>query len=98
SDLERLAGAGEFGPAAAAELDGVLRLYLEGRYRVPTGERTTAELLKKLRQAPQPPEQLDAWQALLERCDLAKFAKADFSAGEWAEAIGRARDLIHRSP
>jgi hypothetical protein len=94
SDLERLAGIDEFGPAAAADLDGVLRRYLEARYRVPTRERTTAELLREMRQTTRPPEQLDAWQALLERCDLAKFARADFSAAAWAEAIGRARDLV----
>jgi hypothetical protein len=98
AELERLAGINEFGPASAADLDGVLRRYLEGRCHVAARERTTAELLKELRQAPQPPEQLDAWQALLERCDLAKFAKADFSAAEWAEAIGRACELVRLSP
>lgn len=58
-----------------SELSRILKQYLSGRYRVDLMERTTAELPPPLLQAGAPHDAVRAARALLERCDLVKFAR-----------------------
>jgi hypothetical protein len=58
-----------------SELSRIVKQYLSGRYRVDLMERTTEEVPPPLQQAGAPPDAVRAARALLERCDLVKFAK-----------------------
>ena len=97
AELDRLAGRDPADPAAADALADLLRGFLARRYQLAATGKTTAELLALLRQVPLPPEAVAAWQALLGRCDLARFARLGFAAGEWADALGRVRKLVAES-
>jgi hypothetical protein len=76
----------------------VLRRYLELRFGLRAPEQTTPEFLAGLRHstalaAPQQ-EQL---REFLERCDLAKFARAEFNAAECRVAVDMARAFIDQT-
>jgi hypothetical protein len=83
-------------------LSATVRRYFELRFRLPASQQTTPEFLKSLSGA----EFLSAAQqqlvaAFLERCDLAKFARAGFSRRECQTAARMARELVgcvHASP
>jgi hypothetical protein len=97
AELDRLAKRDAADPAAADALADVLRGFLARRFRLDAEGRTTAELLARLRTLPLPADALTAWQALLERCDLARFARLGFGADEWGVVLDRARDLVAAS-
>jgi hypothetical protein len=97
AELDRLAKRDAADPAAADALADVLRGFLARRFRLDAEGRTTAELLARLRPLPLPAAALAAWQALLERCDLARFARLGFAADEWGPVLDRARDLVAAS-
>ncbi len=80
-------------------LSDVLRHYLERRFQLRAPERTTPEFLDDLRgSSALPPEQQERLAEFLRRCDLAKFARAEFSpedcreVGEMAKAFVRETD------
>jgi hypothetical protein len=79
-------------------LSDLMRRYLELRFRLRAPRQTTAEFLEAMRQAPQ----LNAGQRsllrdFLERCDLAKFARAEFSDLECTATASMARTFIDQS-
>jgi hypothetical protein len=97
AELDRLAGRDAADPAAADALADVLRGFLARGFRLDAEGRTTAELLARLRTLPLPADAIAAWQALLERCDLARFARLGFAADEWGPVLDRAHDLVTAS-
>jgi hypothetical protein len=102
AELDRLQG--EIGPDPEGnrlyleQLADVLRRYLELRFEVPALEQTTADILTTLGRAPllSPPQQ-EQLRELLERCDLAKFARAPFDEAACRELDRLARELIEMS-
>jgi len=87
SELARLGAVDAAAPSAADSLGDVIRGYLARRYRVVATGRTTGELLSLL-----PSQAAAEWREVLERCDLAKFARAGFTPAEWDKAIAGLRD------
>ena len=82
-------------PRFPERLADVLRRYLNGRFAVQTAERTTAELIAALeKQNCLSAEQLALLRALLERCDLAKFARAGFAAPDAVKTVQQAQDFV----
>ena len=92
AELDRLAGLDPADAAAGDAMTHLLRGFLVRAYRVPATGKTTGEIVSLL-----PPEAVDGWQALLRRCDLARFAAARFTVDEWTAAIARARVLVGSS-
>jgi len=73
----------------------VLRGYLDRRFGLRAAEQTTPEFLAHLRlTAVLPPAVQDQLQALLQRCDLAKFARTAFSPEECRQSAQLARDFL----
>ncbi|HEY7326499.1 MAG TPA: hypothetical protein VH592_02590 [Gemmataceae bacterium] len=76
----------------------VVRRYLTERFGLPALQQTTAEFLESARQIPQLPEQAQALLTeLFERCDLAKFARADTSPAECQRTAELARILVQQT-
>lgn len=79
-------------------LSDVVRRYLELRFGLQAPERTTPEFLGFLRHSSLlPPEQQERLRQLLECCDLAKFARARFSAEECQAAGQLARAIVEET-
>ena len=79
-------------------LSNTVRRYLELRFRLPASQQTTPEFLKTLAGADLlNPAQQQILGAFLERCDLAKFARAGFSPDECQAAAQMARDLVEET-
>jgi hypothetical protein len=78
----------------------VVRRYLELRINLKAQQQTTAEFLDSLRAEPRLPlDQVNQLAQFLERCDLAKFARAIPNPEECRELIGKARELVeHTAP
>jgi hypothetical protein len=93
SEIARLATIDPVAPSAADSLGDVVRGYLARRYQVVAAGRTTGELVALL-----PVDVAAEWEALLERCDLAKFARAGFTAAEWEKALNRLRESLSTLP
>jgi hypothetical protein len=79
-------------------LSSTMRRYLELRFQLPASQQTTPEFLKTLAGA----DLLNSAQqmilgAFLERCDLAKFARAGFSPVECQAATRIARELVEQT-
>ena len=98
TSLERDLAAETIAPTAVAErLAGVVRGYVERRYGVPATRRTTAELAT-VQEAPEEIlDRVEAVRAILDRCDLAKFAGQEPTAEECRELLNAARALIPAS-
>jgi hypothetical protein len=92
-ELARLAAIDAATPSAADALGDLIRGYLARRYRIDRTGRTTGELIALL-----PEEASGEWRTLLERCDLAKFARAEFTPAEWAKALDRLREALSTLP
>jgi len=73
----------------------VIRSYVELRFQVPATQQTTPEFLRTISSAQllAVPEQL-LLGSFLERCDLAKFARAGYSPAECRISAQMARDLV----
>jgi hypothetical protein len=97
AELDRLTRYDPTDPAAADALADLLRGFLERRYQLPAGGQTTDELLVRLPHLPLPPAALSSWQALLERGELARFARRGYSPDEWERALQAVRDLVTAS-
>lgn len=93
AELGRLATIDATAPSAADALGDVVRGYLARRYQVVAPGRTTGELVALLSA-----DAAAEWAALLERCDLAKFARAGFTPAEWEKALNRLRDALSTLP
>jgi hypothetical protein len=79
-------------------LSDVVRRYLELRFRVQAPRQTTAEFLAAMQQSPQlTPDQQAELRTFLERCDLAKFARAIPSADECRALATRARGFVEQT-
>ena len=73
----------------------VLRSYLERRFQLPASQQTTEEFLATLRQSSQlAPAAQELLRDFLARCDLAKFARAEYSAEECQASAGLARTFV----
>lgn len=79
------------------ELARIVRRYLSGRYRVDLMERTTLEIGPALRQAGVDPEAAAETLALLERTDLAKFARVESGAEGCRLAVEAAYGIVDRT-
>jgi hypothetical protein len=76
-------------------LSDVLRRYLEMRFGLHAPEQTTPEFLAGLQKsAVLPAAQQEHLRHFLERCDLAKFARAEFTVSECRAVAGLAREFI----
>lgn len=80
-----------------AELARIVKQYLSGRYRVDLMERTTGEIVPALRQGGMAPERATEVVALLERADLAKFARVLGGAAACRAAVEQAYGIIDRT-
>ena len=76
------------------ELTRIVKLYLEGRYRIELLDRTTSEVPGTLQQAGAPPEAARIARALLEAGDLVKFAKSAAGPVECRASIEEAYRLV----
>jgi hypothetical protein len=98
AELERITAPGDGGPDAEryhALLGDIVRRFLELRFGLPASRRTSPEFLRSpAAVAALSREQQRALQALLERFDLAKFARAPFSAEDCAATAVLARAFI----
>jgi hypothetical protein len=79
-------------------LSDVVRAYLERRFSLPASHQTTAEFLETMRRSPQltPPQQR-LLRDFLERCDMAKFARADPPLAECRAVAAMARDFVQQT-
>jgi hypothetical protein len=76
----------------------VIRHYLERRFGIHASEQTSAEFLHALAETGQlPPPQQDELRAFFERCDLAKYARADYSPEECRLAVELARTFVEQT-
>jgi hypothetical protein len=77
-----------------AELSGILKRYLTGRYRVELLERTSGEVPEALRQAGAPPGAIEDVARLLSHCDLVKFAKQRPDPSSCRQVIEEAYGIV----
>lgn len=79
----------------AERLSVVVRSWLEQTQGLPSRRRTTPECLQALRALPEfPSERAAVIGTVLERCDLARFARQPFADEEWRRLLGQVRELI----
>ncbi|MFQ5706437.1 MAG: hypothetical protein ACE5HO_03260 [bacterium] len=79
------------------EVSQIIRSYIEGRYFIIALEMTTFELVEKLKATEIEPENIELIQALLEICDLVKFAKYSPSDSEHQSTLARAFEIVDRT-
>jgi hypothetical protein len=80
------------------QLSDIIRRYLEKRFQLPASRQTTVEFLETMRQAPQlTPQQQELLRDFLERCDLAKFARAMPSEEDCQGTALMARGFIEQT-
>jgi hypothetical protein len=92
--LDRRLAEGHQLPLFFEELARIVKRYLGGRYRIDLMEATTREVPGHLGQAGAPEEGVRLACALLERCDLVKFAREDPGAEACREAIEQAYRIV----
>jgi hypothetical protein len=93
-ELARMASLNGDCRGLADTLAAMIRGYLQRKYQVDAVGRTTREMSAELHQAGLTDRGIEEWQNLLNRCDLAKFARAEFATVEAAEAIRCAQSLL----
>jgi len=101
-ELERLEGMGlpEHGQAERFHtlVSDTIRRYLELRFRLRAPRQTTAEFLEAMRQSPNlNADQRTLLRDFLERCDLAKFARAEYSVEECKATAAMARCFVDQT-
>jgi len=81
------------------QLTQIAKGYLEGRFGVPSLDRTTEEIRRELirRSDAIAPLSADEVLAFLQRCDLVKFARFAPEDDEASEALSEVRDMVERS-
>jgi hypothetical protein len=84
------------GPAKLfySRLTDILRAYLEGAFRWPATDRTTAEIAMELKSLPISMDQRLGLRTVLEDGDLAKFAKLEPTSEERLKDFERVRDFV----
>ncbi len=84
--------------AYLARLSGIVRDYLQQRYGLPATQRTTQEFFHSLL-PPEPltPEQQELLRTLMDRWDLAKYARTDFPAAECRRTAALAMDFVQQT-
>jgi len=76
-------------------LSDVMRTYLEQRFQLPASHQTTTEFLETMHRSPQlTPAQRHLLRDFLDRCDLAKFARAVPSPPECRAVADMARSFV----
>jgi hypothetical protein len=80
-----------------SELSDIIRRYIEGRYFVIALEMTTSQLLDNLRDADVEEEPRELIRALLEQCDLVKFAKYVPEAVESERALQLGFEIVEKT-
>ncbi len=76
----------------------VVRVYLEQRYQLPASHQTTTEFLETMRRAPQlTKEQQALLRDFLQRCDMAKFARAAPTPDECRAVADMARSFVQQT-
>jgi DnaJ-domain-containing protein 1 len=76
----------------------VVRAYLERRFSLPASHQTTAEFLDTMRRSPQlKPAQQRLLREFLERCDMAKFARAAPPPEECRQVAEMARCIVRET-
>jgi hypothetical protein len=79
-------------------LSDVVRVYLERRFSLPASQQTTAEFLETMRRAPQlTPAQQGLLRDFLQRCDMAKFARAAPPPEECRAVAAMARGFVQET-
>jgi hypothetical protein len=79
-------------------LAGVLRAYLAARFELATGRQTSAEILTAVAALPDiPPPALDSLREVLQRCDLARFARASLSPEDCRATLAAARAFVEQT-
>jgi hypothetical protein len=84
-------------PEHYVQLSGILRDYVEKRFRVPAVESTTSELRFAFVRASRTPADPDALLDLLDNSDLVKFARYDPGVETAHADLERARDWVLRN-
>ncbi len=80
------------------ELGDIVRAYLEKRFQLPASHQTTAEFLETMKKSPQLSDgQRQQLRDFLERCDMAKFARAAPPPEECRAVAGVARSFIRET-
>lgn len=77
-----------------SRLTDILRAYLEGAFRLPATDRTTAEISAELKSLPISMDQRLGLRTVLEDGDLAKFAKLEPTVEERLKDFERVRDFV----
>jgi hypothetical protein len=79
-------------------LSDVVRAYLERRFDLPASQQTTTEFLETMRRSPQlTPAQQGLLRDFLERCDMAKFARAAPPLDECRAVAAMARSFVQET-
>jgi len=76
------------------ELTRIVKMYLEGRYRIELLDRTTSEVPQALQQAGAPADAARSARGLLEAGDLVKFAKSAAGPSECRASVEEAYRLV----
>jgi len=76
-------------------LSDILRLYLERRHDVPALSMTTHDLQRRLIRAELDPKARSLMKTLLDRCDLAKFARYLPAEHEFGRDCGTGKEIVH---
>ena len=77
-----------------SRLTDILRSYLEGAFRLPATDRTTAEIAAEVKSIPISMDQRLGLRTVLEDGDLAKFAKLEPTLEERLKDFERVRDFV----
>jgi hypothetical protein len=72
----------------------VLRTYVEARFRVPSLEMTTREVVRGLRAVGAEGQFIDGFRRFLDQCDMVKFAKVRPTIEASREVLTLGRDLV----
>jgi hypothetical protein len=79
-------------------ISNVVRRYLENRFELPARRQTTPEFLQAMEKSSLlPPEQQSVLRGFLERCDLAKFARARPATDECLATLEMARQFVEQT-
>jgi hypothetical protein len=95
--LSAIASANGDGQSLGEFLPPVIRGYVERRFQISIAGMTTREVATAMRSAGVADGFVAGWCNLLDRCDLAKFARQQFTAAESAETLRRAQSLLSAS-
>lgn len=102
AEIQRIAGLGLAGNGEVERyhtlLSDVVRRYLELRFQLPASRQTTPEFLQTMAASGLlAPAQQALLSGFLERCDLAKFARAGFSVDECRQAAAMACAFVEQT-